>query len=88
LQQPLKSVRSYDGRLGHFAKTGGTQYFVIMLRDALPAEKPAALRTAGHSFPQHVVVATLVSEILHVLIITMNLLAKNYLSDEIALRLQ
>lgn len=36
-----------------------------MLGDALPAEKPTTLRTAGGRFPQHVVVTTLVSEILY-----------------------
>jgi hypothetical protein len=65
LQQSLKSVRFYAGCLGPSAQAVRAKHFIFMLGDALPAEKPAALRTAGRRFPQHVVVTTLVSKILY-----------------------
>jgi hypothetical protein len=63
LQQPLKPIRFYAGCLGSSAQAVGTKYSIFMLGDALPAEKPATLRTASYRFPPHVVVTTLVSEI-------------------------
>jgi hypothetical protein len=61
----LKSVRSQAGRLDPLAQAGRTQDFIFMLRDALPTEKPAALRTARHRFAQHVIVTMLVRKIRH-----------------------
>jgi len=36
-----------------------------MFRNALPAEKTSAPRTAGHCFPKHVIETTLVKDVGH-----------------------
>jgi len=64
--QPAPSDGSVAGRLNPLAQASCTENLVLMLRDALPAEKPAARRTACNRLPLHVIVAALVSNIRHI----------------------
>ena len=65
LQQFLITDRFFCRRPNQFTKTGRAQNFVFVFGNALPAEKPAALRTASHCFPRHMILTTLMSKIRH-----------------------
>jgi hypothetical protein len=53
-----------------------------MLRDALPAEKPAALGTSGHRFAKLMMVTALVCQVLHRAFNNMGSQVQPELSDE------
>ena len=54
-KNPLISLEFFPGGLMPFSKAGGAQHHILMLGDALPAKKTAALRAAGDCLAQHVV---------------------------------
>jgi hypothetical protein len=58
-----------------------------MFGDALAAKKPATLRATGHGFPQHMVMAALLNEILHILSTIPHFSAINLCPDKNSLRL-
>jgi len=64
-KNPLIGVKSLPARFESFSKAGGTEHFIIMFSDALPAEKAAALRTTGHCLAKHMIYTALVSEVRH-----------------------
>jgi hypothetical protein len=83
LQQPLKAIGDFAGRLNHPAQAGCTKNFIGMLRDALPAEKTATLGTARNRLPLPMIMTTLVSDIGHIYIkidpvIIVNSFARSY----------
>jgi hypothetical protein len=61
----MKATESYFWRLGSFTKARCTENPVLMLRDALPAEKTAALRAAGHRLTQHMIETASIDYIRH-----------------------
>lgn len=64
-KDPLEAGKYLRGRLAPFTEAGGTEHLILMFGDTLPAEKPSALRTAGHCLAEPMIQAALVSEILH-----------------------
>jgi len=64
--QPAPADGSVSGWLDLLTQASCTENLVLMLRDALPAEKPAARRAARNRLPLHVIVAALVSDIRHI----------------------
>jgi len=64
-ENPPIGVKSLPARFKSFSKAGGAEHFIIMLGDALPTEKPAALRTTCHGFAKHMIYTALVSEVRH-----------------------
>jgi len=64
-KNPLKAVQALPRRFEARTKASRAENLIIMLRDAFTAKKPAALRTAGHRFPQHMVVTALLCEVYH-----------------------
>lgn len=64
-QHSLQAVGRFACRFNQLAQADGTKDLVLMLRDALPAEKPPALRTAPGGLAPFVVVTTFVGDIRH-----------------------
>ena len=64
-KNPLIGVKSLSARFKSFSKAGGAEHFIFMLGDTLPAEKLAALRTAGHCLSKHMIDTALVSDVRH-----------------------
>ena len=64
-QKPLKAVRSGAVGLELLAEAKRAEDLIGMLRNALPAEKAAALRTSSHRFAKLMMVTALVCQVLH-----------------------
>jgi hypothetical protein len=60
LEKPLKPVQSCPVQPKRLFKARRTEDLIRMLRNALPAEKPAALGTSGHRFAKLMMVTALV----------------------------
>lgn len=64
-KNPLKTMESVPDGLQSLGKTRRTEHLVRMFGDTLPAEKPAAFRTASHCLAKHMIKTALVSDVRH-----------------------
>jgi len=60
-----KAIGCFPERHNQPTKAGCAKNFILMLRDALPAEKTAARGTACNRLPLHMIVTPLVGDIRH-----------------------
>ncbi len=65
VEKPLKAVRSGAVGLELLAEARRAKDLIGMLRNALPAEKAAALWTSSHRFAKLMMVTALVCQVLH-----------------------
>jgi hypothetical protein len=64
-QESTKPIECFCGASGQPAQAGCAQNFILMLGDALPAEKSAASRAPCYGFSLQMIVTTLLSDIGH-----------------------
>ena len=63
MENPFKRCRFFGARLQGFTQAGCAKDFIRMFGNALPAEKSAALGTAGHRFARFMLLTALMREV-------------------------